>query len=322
MTTAADTARCMADAARALVEALDEGQRNKMAVDFDDAAERTNWHYVPRERAGLALKDMDGPQRQLALALMATGLGPAARQKAATIMSLESVLADLEGPGRSHPRDPELYYVTVFGDIGSVVWGWRIEGHHISLNNTIVNGDEVCSAPLFFGSNPAHVRHGAQQGLRALEQEEDLGRQLLSELDGDQRRVAIIAAEAPPDILTTNVVRVGDEVPPAGLTSADMTASQQQTLEALVRVYVERLPEALAEAELARLRSADLAVSRFAWAGVEQPGGPHYYRVQSARYLAEYDNTQNDANHIHAVWRDLTNDFADDLLRRHYRQSH
>lgn len=321
--TTADTTRRMADAAQALLQALDDEQRRKLSIAFENESERTNWHYVPRERAGLPLKEMDSQQRKLTLALVNTGLGPAARQKAATIMSLESVLAEIEGPERSHPRDPELYFVTIFGDVGTGdgIWGWRFEGHHISLNNTIVHG-EISSAPLFFGSNPAHVRHGSQQGLRALKEEEDLGRQLLSQLDGDQKRIAIVAAEAPPDILTTNVVRVGDEVPMAGLPAADMTQAQRQVLEALVRVYVERLPEPLAQAELQRLRAADLATSRFAWAGAEQPGGPHYYRVQSSRFLAEYDNTQSDANHVHAVWRDLANDFGDDVLQRHYRQSH
>jgi hypothetical protein len=323
MTAAADTASRMAAAAQALLDALDDTQRATSSIDFADAAQRTNWHYVPRERAGLSLQKMDAKQQGLALALLATGLSRTAEQKAKTIISLESILAGIEGPDRSHPRDPELYHVTIFGDVGAQgVWGWRFEGHHISLNNTIVNGTEVSSAPLFFGSNPAHVRHGEQQGLRALKEEEDLGRDLLSQLDGEQKRIAIVAAEAPPDILTTNVVRVGAEAPPAGLTAAAMTAGQRQLLEALVRVYVERLPEGLASHEMTRLQATDLASANFCWAGGQLRGEPHYYRVQSTSFLAEYDNTQNDANHIHAVWRDLTNDFGDDLLRRHYEQSH
>ncbi|MFP6593309.1 MAG: DUF3500 domain-containing protein [Candidatus Latescibacterota bacterium] len=323
MTTAADTARSMADAARALLNALDDTQRTRVSVDFDDTSERTNWHYIPRERVGLPLKEMDDRQQRLALALLATGLSPSAQQKATTIMRLETVLAGIEGPGRSHARDPELYYVTLFGEVGAeTAWGWRLEGHHVSLNNTIVNGTELSAAPLFFGSNPAHVRHGEQQGLRALEQEEDLARDLLSQLDGEQKRIAIVASEAPADILTTNVVRVGDEAPPAGLAAADMTAGQRQLLDAVVRVYVERLPEAMAEVEWTRLQATDMAAAHFAWAGPVERGGPHYYRVQSTTFLAEYDNTQNDGNHVHAVWRDLTNDFGDDVLRRHYQQSH
>ena len=321
MTTTTDIAGRMAAAAEALLVTLDDGQKGRICLDFADGTERTNWHYIPRERAGLSLQQMRPEQQQLALALMATGLSSAGQKKAATIMRLEPILASIEGPDRSHPRDPELYYLSIFGDLTGSTWGWRFEGHHISLNNTIVQG-ELAAAPLFFGSNPAHVRHGEYEALRALKEEEDLGRDLLSQLDGEQKRIAIVATEAPSDILTTNVVRVGDEAPAAGLSAAAMTDSQRQLLEALVQIYVGRLPEAMAQAELARLQATDLATAQFAWAGAEERGGPHYYRVQSASFLAEYDNTQNDANHVHAVWRDLTNDFGEDLLRRHYLQSH
>ena len=228
----------------------------------------------------------------------------------------------MEGAGRRFQRDPELYYVSIFGEPGGdAPWGWRFEGHHVSLNHTIVEG-RLGTTPLFFGSNPAEVRHGEQTGLRALREEEDLGRQLLHELDGEQKAVAIVSAEAPRDILTTNVPHVRGEVEPEGLGSADMSAAQRQILDALIEVYVRRLPEAVAEAEWARLGAAYLRAAHFAWAGAEERGGPHYYRVQGPSFLAEYDNTQNDANHIHAVWRDLNNDFGEDLLKLHYRQNH
>ena len=323
MTSAADTARRMAAAAGAFRDSLDEAQRATACLDFADAAARTDWHYVPRERAGLPIRDMDTRQRQLALALVQTGLSQAAGRRAQTIMQLESVLAEIEGPDRSQARDPELYYVSLFGDVGGDdPWGWRFEGHHICLNNTVVGGVEVAATPLFFGANPAQVRHGDQEGLRALKDEEDLARDLLDQLDGEQKRVAIVTTEAPGDILTTNVVRVRDEVTVDGLAASDMSPGQRQLLEALVRVYVERLPEAAAATELQRLRQADLDAACFAWAGAEARGQGHYYRVLGPSFLAEYDNTQNDANHIHAVWRHLSNDFGDDLLRRHYRESH
>jgi hypothetical protein len=318
-----DTIRRMADAATAFLDALDETQRHQARLDFGDEQERTNWHYVPRERAGLPIKEMDAGQRTLALALVGTGLGAAAHDRAQTIMELESVLAQIEGPGRSHARDPELYYLSIFGDVGGQApWGWRFEGHHISLNNTIVDGDTLSAAPLFFGANPAQVRHGEREGLRALAAEEDLARDLLSQLDGEQQRQAVIATVAPDDILTRNVVRVGDEVAPEGLPAGDMSDGQRQLLEALVAVYVERLPEALSAAQLQQLRSDGLAAAHFAWAGALKRGQGHYYRVLAPTFLAEYDNTQNDANHIHAVWRDLVHDFGGDLLLRHYRQDH
>ena len=235
---------------------------------------------------------------------------------------MEPILAEVEGGGRRFPRDPELYFLSVFGDPGGdAPWGWRFEGHHISLNYTLVEGRMLGSTPLFFGSNPAEVRHGVREGLRALKEEEDLGRQLLHELDGAQKAVAVVSNEAPGDILTTNVPYVRGEVEPEGLGSVEMTAAQRDILNALVEVYVRRMPEAVADAEWARL-GGDLASARFTWAGGAERGDPHYYRVQGASFLAEYDNVQNEANHIHAVWRDLTNDFGEDILRKHYREGH
>ncbi len=322
MTSATDTSRRMADAALAFLDALDESQRNQARLDFGDDAERTNWHYIPRERAGLPIKEMDAAQRARALDLVATGLSAPAHQRAQTIMTLEAVLAEVEGRGRRWARDEELYYVSLFGEIGGEgPWGWRFEGHHISLNNTVL-GDRVSAAPLFFGANPAEVRHGESEGLRALAAEEDLARDLLSQLDGEQRAQAVISDQAPDDILTRNVPRVGGEVVPEGLAAGDMSPGQRELLEALVRVYVERQPEALAESQMQRLRQGDLQASHFAWAGSDRRGEGHYYRVLAPGFLAEYDNTQNDANHIHAVWRDLAGDFGEDLLQRHYARSH
>jgi hypothetical protein len=314
----ADTAQRMAEAATNFLSALGARERQKAEIDFADTVERENWHYIPRDRTGLPLKEMDQKQRELAHALVATGVSTGGYEKVSTIISLEGVLAELEGEGRRFVRDPELYYLSVFGTPGAdAPWGWRFEGHHISLNYTLV-GRMLGPTPLFFGSNPAEVRHGEREGLRALKEEEDLGRQLLHALDGEQREVAIVSAEAPADIITTNVPYVRGEVEPEGLGSADMSAAQREILHALVEVYVRRLPEA----EWTRLGAADLAQARFAWAGAEERGGPHYYRVQGPSFLAEYDNTQNDANHIHAVWRDLTNDFGEDILRRHYAEGH
>ena len=318
----ADIAGRMAEAATNFLAALDASSRVKAVIDFGDSAERENWHYIPRDRAGLALKEMDDKLRELTYSLVATGVSAQGYDKVKTIIGLEPILAEVEGVGRRFPRDPELYYLSVFGDPGDdAPWGWRFEGHHISLNYTLVDRRMVGPTPLFFGSNPAEVRHGECEGLRALKEEEDLGRQLLHELDGAQKAVAVVSIEAPGDILTTNVSYVRDEVEPEGLSSTEMTAAQREILNALVEVYVWRMPEALAEAEWKRLRG-DLASARFAWAGSAERGDPHYYRVQGTSFLAEYDNVQNDANHIHAVWRDLSNDFGEDILRKHYREGH
>ena len=291
-------------------------------MDFADHEERTNWHYIPRARRGLSLKDMDAQQRSRAQKLLASGLGVAAAATAKTITELEPILGALEGSRGKFSRDAELYFVSIFGEIGGERWGWRFEGHHLSVNYTLIDNRWISSTPLFFGANPAQVLHGEREGLRALAVEEDQARELLYDLDGEQRRQAIISAEAPADILTRNSDYVRGEVQPEGLSAGDMNESQQQALRRLVEVYVQRLPEQLAAAEMANLESMDSAVTHFAWAGGCERRQPHYYRVQGPVFLAEYDNTQNDANHIHAVWRNLINDFGEDLLKTHYQQSH
>ena len=318
-----ETAKRMAEAASRFLETLGQDQRRKAIIDFGDDEERTNWHYVPQPRNGLPLKEMDPRQRQAALALAATGLSEAAHARAKTIIELELILGEIEGPGAKFDRDPELYYVSVFGAVGADgPWGWRFEGHHLSLNNTIVNGGLASSAPNFFGANPAEVRHGERSGLRALKPEEDTARDLLSDLDGEQKRIAVVSGEAPDDILTRNAPFVREKLQPLGLAGAHMTADQRQSLRALVEVYVSRLPETVAALEMDRLERADLDRIHFAWAGAHERRERHYYRLQGPTFMAEYDNTQNDANHIHAVWHDLTRDFGEDLLKAHYHKSH
>ena len=318
-----DTANHMADAATAFLASLRPDQAAKAQMTFDNENERHDWHYIPRDRLGLALKEMEEHQRDKAFALLDTGLSEQARTKARTIISLEPILAEVEGTERKFPRDSELYNLVIFGTPGGDdTWSWRFEGHHVSVNYTIVNGSLVAPTPIFFGSNPAQVRHGDHKGLRALKEEEDLGRDLLDSLDGEQKKVAIINPEAPTDILTRNVARVNDEVQIEGLQLKDMTASQRDLTHELINVYVTRLPDTLADAQRKKLESSPLDTAAFAWAGGLNRGDGHYYRVLGSTFLAEYDCTQNEANHIHAVWRDLTNDFGSDILQQHYQKSH
>src|SRR5262245_14024654 len=149
------SASAMADSANKFLSSLNADQKSKASFGFDDE-QRYDWHFIPRERKGIPLKELNQDQRKLAMEFMKTGLGAAGYQKATTIMSLEPILAEMEGPGRRFPRDPELYYVSVFGAPSSkTAWGWRIEGHHIALNFTVVKGELISNTPLFFGANPA-----------------------------------------------------------------------------------------------------------------------------------------------------------------------
>ena len=262
------TASRMADAATELLASFSPDQRARAVLDFEDE-ERENWHYIPRDRTGLSLKEMDSRQRGLTQNLVATGLSSAAFRRASTIIELEPILGEIEGEGRKFARDPGLYFVTLFGTPGGEgTWGWRFEGHHVSLNNTVLDGELISASPVFFGANPAEVRHGAREGLRALKEEEETARALLNDLDGEQRRQAVVARQAPSDILTRAVPHVRGEVKAEGLAGADMNAGQLQQLKDLVAVYVDRLPEAVAalehgQAGRGRLRKGPLRLGRF-----------------------------------------------------------
>src|SRR5215813_13022930 len=311
------SAGAMAEAANKFLASLTPEQKAKANFEFGDG-QRFDWHFIPRDRKGLPLKDLDENQRKLAMEFMKTGLGSAGYQKATTIMSLEPVLAQLEGPSRRFPRDPELYYFSIFGTPSAKSpWGWRVEGHHVALNFTVVKGALVSNTPLFFGANPAEVREGERKGLRALAGEEDKGRELVAALDEKQRAAAIFDKTAPGDIITMNK-RKADPLKPEGIAAGQLNKPQKALLEKLVDEYLARMPQDVAEERSKKMRDAGFDKIYFAWAGGVNKGDPHYYRVQSPTFLIEYDNTQNNANHIHSVWRDFNGDFGEDLLREHY----
>lgn len=308
----------LAEAVRSFLDTLDASQRARVQFPFD-SEERFNWFYVPREREGLPLKRMTPAQQQAALKVLQTGLSQKGYSKAEAIRALEPVLAAIENdPVR---RDPENYYLTVFGEPGvDTTWGLRWEGHHLSLHWTLVNGKAIATTPQFFGSNPAEVRSGPKRGTRVLHAEEDLGRALVQALDEAQRRVAIVSPEAPADILTTNTRKAGI-LEQTGLAYRDMTAEQRGMLLALIEEYASAMPRRLAAERVQKIRNAGLDDVRFAWMGSTEKGGLHYYRVQGPTFLIEYDCVQNGGNHIHAVWRDFDGDFGRDLLEEHYRNS-
>lgn len=309
----------MVETARAFLASLAPEQTSKATFAFD-AEERLNWHFIPRERKGLPLKEMTPVQKHLAQALLSAGLSQRGYIKATTIMTLEDILRVMENDSGVR-RNPDGYFFSIFGEPAEKGrWGYRVEGHHVSLNFTVVDG-RVTGAPNFFGANPAEVREGPRKGLRVLSREEDLARELLTSLNPDQKKVAIVEKVAYKDILTAASRKASLQGQPSGLQAAKMTAAQRRTLQALVEEYAYNMPEQLAQARLDQIKKAGASLY-FAWAGVEQRGGPHYYRVQAPSFLIEYDNTQNNANHIHSVWRDYDGDFGMDLLKEHYQQSH
>lgn len=311
----------MATAATNLWASLTAEQQKQLGFAFDDDAERHNFHYIPRPRKGLAWAKMSPTQRHLAGALLATGLSQRGLASVLSVMSLEEILKDIE-QGKGPTRDPELYYFTVFGKPGSdAPWGWRVEGHHVSFNFTIAGGHGVASSPAFLGSNPGEVRDGSRKGLNILREEEEQGFALIRSLDESQKKLAIFSATAPKEIVTANN-RVADVGKPKGIAWPDLTPDQQSKLRTLVELYANRLRPELAQHDLKEIDQAGWPNLHFAWAGGTDPGTGHYYRLQGPTFVVEFDNTQNNANHIHTVWRGFKNDFGEDLLKRHYAAEH
>ena len=314
-----DSSSVMAETASRFLASLTPEQRARTTFSFEDE-ERRNWHFIPRERKGLPLREMTPAQKHLASALLSAGLSQQGYIKAETIMSLEDVLRILE-KGQGPERDPEKYYFSVFGrPAASGTWGYRVEGHHLSQNYTVVNG-RVAGAPSFFGANPAEVKEGPRKGLRTLAGEEDLGREVIRSLDPGQRRIAVVNPEAYKEILSAADRKAALTGQPSGLPASKMSQKQFELLMALLEEYARNMPGQIEQAREEEIRKAGKDIY-FAWAGGLEKGEPHYYRVQSPSFLIEYDDTQNNANHIHSVWRDFDGDFGLDLLKLHYQTSH
>jgi hypothetical protein len=357
----------MAEAAGRLLGTLTPDELALAAWPFPSDEERRRWFYTPTDHGGLTLGALDPARQRLVMQLVASGLSTAGFVTASTILGLENVLDHLEGwsVGFGHPRgrDPQRYYVRVFGDPGDGTWAWRFGGHHVSLHHLVVDGELAASTPCFLGADPASAPLLGPHPLRPLAGAEDLGRELVRSLDASQLATALVSPAAPADLVGGNRSRLTEgDLPlplpevwrgrfegellarvdaiqaateqalglqpahldalryttaPVGLAVPDLSADQRELLVALLRVYVERLPEDVAGEQLAVVLDG-LDDLRFLWAGGLEPGQPHYYRVQGPRLVVEYDNAARGGNHVHTVWRDPRNDFGDDALARHH----
>ena len=317
------SASSMQTAASKFLASLTPEQRQRATFAFD-GQERFHWNFIPSEnfpRNGLLIKDMTEAQRAAAYDVLKTGLSARGYQTYTAIIQLESVLREIE-QGRAQARDPELYRFSIFGTPGDRgAWGWRVEGHHVSVHYTVLDGKVIASTPSFTGSNPAEVREGPQKGTRILAQLEDTARALVTALDEKQRGTAVVSATAPNDILTEAKVDI-TPLTPAGLPHAAMTPPQRELLMKVVDAYAGLMADDIAADRMGKIRGAGMDKVSFAWAGPLERGQKHYYRVQGPTFLIEFDNTQGNGNHVHAVWRDFNGDWGRDLLREHLKTSH
>ncbi|MGD9904572.1 MAG: DUF3500 domain-containing protein [Vicinamibacterales bacterium] len=313
----------MTAAATGFLASLSAEQRQQAVFTYADS-ERLRWNFIPNEmfpRKGLSFRTMTPAQKDKAHALLKSGLSQKGYMTATAIIALEDTLRAIENSPR-FARSPLDYQFTVFGTPGSRgTWGWRVEGHHLSLHFAVANGRVAATSPTFTGSNPATVKDGPQKGLRVLAPLEDLGRTVIEGLSAEQRTAAIVADVAPNDIVSGNKNNIGP-LAPAGVSVGRMTPAQRESVQRLITAYTSLMADDLADERMARVRAAGLERVTFAWAGPTSVGAKHYYRVQGPTFLIEYDNTQNDGNHIHAVWRDFQGDFGRDVLGEHLRDAH
>jgi len=343
------SASAMVIAANAFVDSLTPEQR-KLVMFPLESSERTHWNFIPDEafpRNGIQMQALTPAQRKLAHALLQTGLSQRGYMTYNGIMELETVLKAVEAaeragrrggapaapPGASSGgqgaaaapqfnRDPLHYHISIFGTPGAdTVWGWRLEGHHVSLNYTVARGRLVRAAPTFAGTNPAEVKDGKQKGLRILGEQEDAARAFLKSLTPEQQKTAIIDNVAPGDIVTGNKVKV-DPLDPVGIQTKSLDAARRLQLLDVVKTFAGLMPDEVAAERLGRIYSAGVDNLWFVWAGGTERGEKHYFRIQGPTFLIEFDNTQNDGNHVHSVWRDYSGDFGADLLREHIAAEH
>jgi len=306
-------------AASSWLASLTEAQSTAARAPFD-VADAQDWTYLPGPRPGLALSDMTEAQRALAMELLDLGLSPAGAAKARDVMQLEAILRELDraAGGNWEGRHPLYFWFRVLGDpAGGRPWAWRVNGHHVAVHVTVV-GSQISCTPQFFGANPARVPSGAQAGFRALAAEEDSGRALFHALDDQQQHQALASELAPWDLLTRHDPVADLGLVSRGLSWGDMDGGQRTQLESLVHLYLDRVTPSVGQRSWTEITEAGLAKVSFAWAGPAEPGAAHYYAVLGPQFVLEYDCTQDGANHIHSVWRDVTHDWGIDLLAGHY----
>ena len=310
-------------AASAFLRSLSADQKAKATFHYLDG-ERIFWYYPPMNRHGLPLRDMDKNQRSLAMAIVEKTLDPVAYHRTKQIIDHESILGPIEKEAGviSFSRNPELYYWTIFGEPGGEdPWGWRAEGHHVSLHFSIWGDKIIATTPFFFGANPAEVLKGDQAGLRILSNREDMALELINSLDSGQRTRAIVEDAAPWDIYSYNsskAVFPKEE----GLPGSQMNGTQQEMLMSLITEYVTQVRHDISHDKMTAIQEEGVGNFHLAWAGGTEAFKGHYYRIHSGNFVVEYDNVQNGANHVHSVIRDVDNDFASDVMREHHLMYH
>lgn len=312
----------VADGPGGIENAVGYNRQELLKLDFADDA-RTNYVYWPYLRKGLPLDYMSARQKVLAHDLLKTAMSAKGYLSVIQVMQLEKILSDNEVIG--FPRGPENYTLAIFGTPSmDNQWGWRFEGHHLSLNFAVANG-EISVTPTFFGASPAEIRTGTMAGFRSQHYVHDAGLDLVNALSHRQRQDAIEESNLPSDILAGTLNRPRDSwedwksLPQTGIAISSLDPMQkqlaQQIIDEVITVY-------RPEISMAYLNQVEINELRFTWIGSTDGGEAHYWRLDGPDFFFEYDLVQGNGNHVHAVWRSKEGDFGEDLLMQHRQESH
>ena len=320
-------AQGLSEKATVFLESLSEDLKAQALFSLDDE-ERFNMNYVPLDRKGPRFHDFNEAQKTAAIDLLRSSLSEEGYRKSKEIMSLEGILRVIENndndkmtDGR-HRRDPLNYHFSIFGDpASSEPWGWRFEGHHLSLNFTSSDNKISSSTPTFFGTNPGVIKITGHKDKEVLKKETALSFELVNSLSPEQLKKTMFADVAPIEIITTNERKV-EGFEQKGIFYNDLEADQQKMFMDLIDLYLNNYENNFSEGYLDKIKKAGLENLSFSWAGSLEPGVANYWCVQGPVLLIEYDNTQNNSNHVHTVVRDPTNDYGEDTLKKHYEKDH
>lgn len=304
----AAAADAITGAVKGVLAKLSKSQAEKASFSFDDK-ERIDWHFIPRPRKGLPLSEMDEAQKKLVRGLLLASLGETGLKTTEDVRSLEGILRAIEGPNRRFSRDPEHYYLSVFGSPGGKdKWGWRFEGHHLCVNFTLHGKSILAATPLFFGANPGEVKSGPRKGLRVLGSVEDLGRTLMKSLDDSQLKTALGKGK-PEEVKATQAASYNAELP-AGLSASKMNAGQVKTLTSLVLAHTRNMEKGLRKGIENSLAKGNTGKIQVAWRGNLEAGKGHSYIVHSPDFIISYSNFQNNAAHVHSSLRASKGEFG------------